>query len=114
MLPIAFGRRYTTQCALIALAASVFLLGGCARKAPERAAPPPTAVDAAVVTQGLVSPRLTISGILAPAQNVAISSNLAEPADAVNVQEGDHVRKGQVLAQLDTTDLRATLAFDLH
>ena len=57
---------------------------------------------------------MTLSGIVAPAQNVAISSTLAEPADAVNVQEGDHVSQGEVLAVLNTADLRATLAYDLH
>jgi HlyD family secretion protein len=38
---------------------------------------------------------------------------LAEPADTVNVQEGDHVYKGEVLAQLDVADLQAQLQSDL-
>ncbi|HWT07218.1 MAG TPA: efflux RND transporter periplasmic adaptor subunit, partial [Xanthomonadales bacterium] len=60
--------------------------------------------------QGTVSPRTTLSGIIAPLQNVGITSSLAEPADTVNVKEGDHVSRGQVLAVLDTADLRAQLA----
>ncbi|HTJ24608.1 MAG TPA: efflux RND transporter periplasmic adaptor subunit [Candidatus Limnocylindria bacterium] len=63
--------------------------------------------------QGSVFPRTTLSGIIAPLQNVGITSSLTEPTDAVYVKEGDHVRAGQLLALLDTADLRATLAADL-
>lgn len=52
-------------------------------------------------------PAITLSGMIAPYQNVSISSALQEPADAVYVHEGDYVHQGQVLAQLDTADLRA-------
>ncbi len=59
---------------------------------------------------------LTIAGIIAPLQNVAISSSLSEPTLGVYVNEGDHVRKGQVLARLDDQKVAqsrysATLAF---
>jgi multidrug resistance efflux pump len=50
---------------------------------------------------------VTLSGLIAPYQNVTISSSLQEPADAVYVHEGDAVRAGQLLAQLDTADLQA-------
>ncbi len=62
---------------------------------------------------GSISPTTLLSGMVAPLQNVGITSTLAEPADSVNVQEGDHVSAGEVLAQLDTADLRAQLAADL-
>jgi RND family efflux transporter MFP subunit len=52
----------------------------------------------------------SISGVVAPLQNVAITSSLVEPTDAVRVNEGDHVQAGEVIALLDTTDLRAQLA----
>jgi RND family efflux transporter MFP subunit len=69
-------------------------------------APIPTA--AARVTT--VRASSTISGVIAPLLNVAITSSLTEPTDVVNVNEGDHVRAGEVLAVLDTADLRAQLA----
>jgi multidrug resistance efflux pump len=50
---------------------------------------------------------MTLSGVVAPLQNVTISSSIQEPADAVYVNEGDYVHAGQTLAQLDTADLRA-------
>ena len=56
-----------------------------------------------------VHPTVQIAGIVAPYQNVSISSSLSEPTDSVSVIEGDIVRSGQVLAVLDTTDLRASL-----
>jgi membrane fusion protein, heavy metal efflux system len=52
----------------------------------------------------------SISGVIAPFQNVAITSSLVEPTDEVRVLEGDHVRAGEVIAVLDTADLRAQLA----
>jgi len=65
-------------------------------------------ISAAKVTT--VHSTATISGIIAPLQNVAISSSLTEPADAVYVNEGDVVHAGQTIALLDTADLRAELA----
>ena len=60
------------------------------------------------------SPILTISGIIAPYQNVTLSNNLSEPAAAVYVNEGDHVRRGDVLAILDTSDLQAQYEAAVH
>ncbi len=51
---------------------------------------------------------MTLSGVVAPLQNVTISSTTQEPADAVYVNEGDYVHAGQTLAQLNTADLRAS------
>jgi len=58
---------------------------------------------------GSVQPTETMSGIVAPVQNVAISSSLTEPAASVPVTEGQWVHAGQVLAILSTDDLQAEL-----
>ena len=60
-----------------------------------------------------IQPSQRLAGIIAPYENVAIQSTLSEPADAVTVQEGDLVRAGEVVAVLDTADLRAQLQADL-
>jgi HlyD family secretion protein len=60
-------------------------------------------------SSGSVTPRSTLGGLIVPFQNVQITSTLVEPADTVLVQEGDHISKGQVIAQLDTQDLQAQL-----
>jgi HlyD family secretion protein len=73
-----------------------------------RSSPPPIAT--ATVRPTTIQAHNSLSGVIAPLQNVAISSSLTEPTDAVNVNEGDHVTRGEVLAVLDTADLRANRA----
>jgi HlyD family secretion protein len=95
------------------------LLGGCGRgsnrlRSGAGGAPSPAPVPTAVAQRTAVHPTLSIAGIIAPLQNVAISSSLTEFADRVLVNEGDHVRAGQVLAVLDTADLRAQLDAQLR
>jgi multidrug efflux pump subunit AcrA (membrane-fusion protein) len=99
----------------------VLILGaaGCGRSSnrlrsgfagPASPAPVPTAI----AHEASVHPTEVIAGIIAPLQNVAISSTLSEPADRVSVNEGDHVRAGQIIAVFDTTDLRAQLEAQLR
>ena len=57
-----------------------------------------------------VEPRLKLAGIIAPLQNVGLTTSVQEPTDAVYVNEGDVVHRGQILAQLNTADLSANLA----
>jgi multidrug efflux pump subunit AcrA (membrane-fusion protein) len=73
---------------------------------------PPEAIPTAQARATTVRPTISIAGIIAPLQNVAISSQLTEPCDSVLVQEGDHVHKGQTLAVFDTADLRAEYESD--
>jgi HlyD family secretion protein len=108
ILPIP--RPFLRGCCALAVAALV--LAGCGRAAGGRArtalaANPIPTVAAKVATVRATS---TISGVIAPFQNVAITSQLVEPADTVTVNEGDRVHVGQVIAQLDTADLQAQLA----
>jgi multidrug efflux pump subunit AcrA (membrane-fusion protein) len=94
-------------CAAFAILAAT----GCGRR-PSAEAPPPY-VQTTIASYGLIQPAQHLAGIVAPYQNVAIQSTLAEPADAVYVREGDSVHAGQVLAQLNTADLQAQLQSDL-
>lgn len=101
-------RRSVKSAVALALVAA---LAACGAKHAAQA--PAPYVDTTVAQFGTLVPSSSMSGLIAPYENVAIQSNLSEPADAVNVQEGDHVRKGEVLAQLDTADLQAQLQSDL-
>jgi HlyD family secretion protein len=96
---------------LIAATATV----GCAHRggagggrARSMSSPNPIPTTAAKDTT--VRATTTISGFVAPLLNVAITSALSEPTDVVNVNEGDRVHAGEVLAVLDTADLQAQLA----
>jgi multidrug efflux pump subunit AcrA (membrane-fusion protein) len=98
----------------IVLCALLVAVSACSHKSAgrngrSRVQASPAPVPTAVAKQATVKPTLTIAGIIAPFQNVAISSSLSEPTLAVYVNEGDHVRRGQVLAKLDVTDLDANL-----
>jgi multidrug efflux pump subunit AcrA (membrane-fusion protein) len=91
----------------VAAIVAAFVVAGCGH-----AAPPPRRINAARVPvisagPGSVTPRSTLGGLIVPFQNVQIVSTLVEPTDTVYVSEGDHVHKGEVLAQLDTADLVA-------
>lgn len=74
----------------------------------------PAPVPTVIAHEASVHPTLVIAGIIAPLQNVAISSSLAEPAASVSVNEGDNVRAGQVIAVLDIADLHAQLESQLR
>ncbi len=94
----------------LAAGASVSVVG-CSGH-PQSAAPPPF-VRTAVASVGVIHPVEQLAGIIAPYENVALQTTLSEPADDVDVQEGDHVERGEVLAHLDTADLEAQLQADL-
>ncbi|HZV77045.1 MAG TPA: efflux RND transporter periplasmic adaptor subunit [Candidatus Babeliales bacterium] len=90
---------------------AILVAGGCgARQAPAPATP---YVPTTLTSYGSIEPARRLAGVVAPYQNVAVQSTLAEPADAVYVREGDSVRAGELLAQLDTADLQAQMQSDL-
>jgi RND family efflux transporter MFP subunit len=92
----------------VAAMVAVLLMAGCSHaQQPRKVALAKVPVIAAA--PGSVTPRSTLGGLIVPFQNVQITSTLVEPADTVSVEEGDHVSKGQVIAQLDTQDLVAQL-----
>jgi multidrug efflux pump subunit AcrA (membrane-fusion protein) len=92
---------------VVALAVTLFVAGCSHAQQPRKVATAQIPVVAAV--PGSVTPKSTLGGLIVPFQNVQITSTLVEPADTVLVQEGNHVSKGQLLAQLDTQDLVAQL-----
>lgn len=94
------------------LLAAALLASGCAQKGAKRAraGASPNPVPTSAAKEATVHGTSTISGVIAPYENVAITSSLSEPVDAVNVLQGDYVHAGQVLAVLDTADLRAEMA----
>ncbi|HTU83222.1 MAG TPA: HlyD family efflux transporter periplasmic adaptor subunit [Candidatus Acidoferrales bacterium] len=85
--------------------------GGRNRGGLQGEAPPIPTTTSRVST---IHPTLTISGIVAPYLNVQLSNALSEPTATVNVNEGDRVYRGEVIATLDVSDLQAQYESDLH
>ncbi len=102
--------------ASFAVGSSALALTSCnhsaAAPAPPASGPPVVHTVAARVAT--LRRSLQLSGLIAPLHLVALSDTLAEPALAVNVEVGTVVRRGEVLATLDTADLQGRLAAASH
>jgi HlyD family secretion protein len=83
--------------------------GGSADANAKPSATPAPHVQAATAADGVIHPTLQLAGVVAPYRQAGIAGDLTEPIADVDVQEGDRVRAGQVLAHLQTDDLQAQL-----
>lgn len=86
----------------------------CAGKPAASATPAPPQVQTVLVRDGSISPSVQIAGVIAPYRQVAVTADLSEPIQEVDVVEGQHVRAGQVLARLLVDDLQAQLISSEH
>ena len=96
---------------LAGFALAAVLVSGCGggqKKGP--AGPPPLAVDVAKASQRDISTSITLDGQIAPLQEATLSTPQSGTITAIYVNEGDRVSKGQLLAKLDDSQLRAQLA----
>ncbi len=75
---------------------------------PARIAPV-TATTTATVSQGSLTTSVSGSGSVATARSVDLSFQQSSTITAVNVAIGDTVKAGQVLATIDTSDLKLAL-----
>jgi RND family efflux transporter MFP subunit len=93
---------------LSVVGATVF--GGCAsHNAPPPSGPPPISVTTATTARGGIATYVTFDGQISPIYQTTLSTAEAGTVAKVNVTEGDFVHQGQLLASLDTTQLRASL-----
>ena len=63
--------------------------------------PPPVEVTTAAAKKGTVTRAVTAAGHLQARETVKVSSNVTGDLLSLSVAEGDHVRRGQVLGQID-------------
>jgi HlyD family secretion protein len=86
-------------------------LGACQPAPKASAEAPPRAVRVARVDARPLAGALTISGVMVPREEAAVTSELSGyRVVKVFVDQGDWVKEGQPLAQLDDTLLRAQIA----
>ena len=72
--------------------------------------PPPVSVTTARITRGPITTYVSFDGQITPLYQTTLSTAEAGTIDSVLATEGDFVLKGQLLASLDTSQLRAQLA----
>jgi len=92
---------------IAALGIIAVLLTGCGKPAAkkEEEAPTPVTVEAAV--RGAIDHIITADAVLYPTNQANVTSKISAPMKRVMVNRGDHVRAGQLLAELESRDLAA-------
>ncbi|HTU42445.1 MAG TPA: efflux RND transporter periplasmic adaptor subunit [Candidatus Aquilonibacter sp.] len=72
--------------------------------------PGPLRVNTTTVERGPIRSLISTNGKIEPIKNFEAHSPVATTVKRLYVKEGDHVRKGQLLLQLDDADLRSQAA----
>ena len=86
--------------------------------AGNRANQRPSPVEVATVNRGTLARTSTVAGVLEPLRTVGVNALMSGALLNVSVEEGNYVREGQTLAQIDARELEAqvrsaTAALDL-
>ena len=89
--------------------AAVIVLGGCA-KPQEQRGPMALDVEVAKAQRQNIATYLSLDGQIAPLQDSTLSFQQSGPISAVYVVQGDRVSRGQLLAKIDDSTLRAQLS----
>jgi membrane fusion protein, multidrug efflux system len=91
---------------IVALVLLAALLAGCGRsEAPE--APKPTPVRVAHASQGPAVPPIDTNGIVVNKDEMRLSFKMGGVVRRIHVQEGDAVKRGQRLAEIELTEVDA-------
>jgi len=98
------GRRFSL---LLATVGGTTLVSACAKEAPPKK--PPIPVNVIAVQQQAVPRLITTNGVVEPLQSVAIASQVGGILNRVNFHEGDEVRVGQILFEIDPRPFQAAL-----
>lgn len=100
------GQRHWSYWTLAAL--SAILLGGCAKK-EQAEAEAPAPVQVTGVTQQNIRRVVAGDGVLFPISQSSVMPNIAKPVVKFYVNRGDHVKEGQLIATLESRDLKAAV-----
>lgn len=94
---------------ILALSLVSFLLAGCSSKEPPHKPAPPATVNVPVETVALIQlpEQYEAVGTVAAKSTSILSSQIMGQVLAVHVQEGDRIKAGQVLIELDQRGLSA-------
>ncbi len=96
----------------LALLTALLMVTGCSKKpeAPEKAEAEVAApVEVATVTRETIHRVITVPATLFPVNQANVMSKISAPVKRFYVNRGDHVRAGQLLASLESSDLSASV-----
>ena len=103
-------RAFRTTSLGVLLVLSVAVIAGCSGQAAENGMPPPPAVSVAPVLIKQISQWDDFSGRVEAVESVDLRPRVSGYIDRVNYEEGQEVRKGEVLFTIDSRSYRAELA----
>jgi multidrug efflux system membrane fusion protein len=109
-MPLLSNRALRTTSIGVLLALSVAVIAGCSGQAAENAMPPPPAVSVAPVLVKQISQWDDFSGRVEAVESVDLRPRVSGYIVRVNYEEGQEVRKGEVLFTIDSRSYRAELA----
>jgi len=92
------------QAKVISFIALALLLSACGKKQAAEVASPP-AVQVTAVTQNTIRRIVRGDGVLFPQDQANVVPKITAPVQKFYVRRGDHVRAGQVVAELENRDL---------
>ena len=102
---------YKNETAIASLIVAASLLAGCGKAKDEAAgeteAPTPVMVETAVL--GAIDHVVTADAVLFPINQSSVTPKISAPVKRMLVNRGDHVRTGQVIADLESSDLAAAV-----
>jgi HlyD family secretion protein len=95
----------------VSILITAVLLAGCGKNkkedAEETEAPTPVQVEAAVL--GAIDHVVTADAVLSPVNQASVTPKISAPVKRMLVNRGDHVRAGQLIAELEDRDLAAAV-----
>src|SRR5215831_2024711 len=92
------------------LIGAFLLLSSACHKEEKAEGEAPAPVQVTAVTQDTIRRIVAGDGILFPHDQAVVTAKIAAPVQRFYVNRGDHVKQGQLLAMLESRDLRASAA----
>ncbi len=98
----------TRKTTSVAALAAITILAACGKKAATAdTGDPVVPVQVAAATKSTVRQLITAEAVLFPLQQADIMPKISAPVQRFFVQRGDHVRAGELVANLEDRDLAA-------
>lgn len=102
---------YKNETAIASLIVAASLLAGCGKAKDEAAGEtePPTPVMVETAVLGAIDHVVTADAVLFPINQSSVTPKISAPVKRMLVNRGDHVRAGQLIADLESSDLAAAV-----